>query len=109
MDLLNGVLDRIECTGFRNLHLVGEARGQILLDDSVRAGEESENAANEVLFVGGQLVPVPPILRQIDLFRYPHGALMLLVHIVELGIMNREEGESMRIWLKNGLRDLGRT
>ena len=105
MDLLNGVLDTVERPGLGALDLAHEARGQVLLDNSIRACEETQNVPDEILFVLGELDPVLHILAQIHLLGNPHDATVILVFGKELGLEHGKQGKPVRIGDQDGLHE----
>ena len=63
MDVFHHDLEAVEATCFGSLDLIGETFNEVLVDNAVRCGEESENVGDEVLLVGIQpVVPVVEIL-----------------------------------------------
>ena len=63
VDVFHHDLEAIETTRLSGLDLVGETLNEVLVDNAVGCGEESENVGDEVLLVGIQpVVPVVEIL-----------------------------------------------
>lgn len=51
------------------LHLLHEARAQVLQHNAVGGGEEGEHVEDEVLLVAGELLPVAEVIAKIHLLR----------------------------------------
>ena len=62
VDVLDGDLEAVETTSFRDLHFLHEPFHEIFVDDSVRCGEESQDVGDEVLLFWFQVLPVDEIL-----------------------------------------------
>ena len=105
MDLLNHVLKGIEASRLGNLDLIGEAGRQILLYNPIGAGKEPQNIANKVLFILVQLDPVPHILAQVNLMGEPHNRLVVHVLLVQLRVLDGEEGEPGGIRPQDGFHE----
>lgn len=85
VDVLHHDLETIEASCLGDLHLAAESLDQVLVDDTVRSGEESKDMRDEeLLIVVDPVVPVVEILRQVDLLRCPERGLGLLVHLPDL-------------------------
>lgn len=85
VDVLHHDLEPVEASRLGDLHLSAEALDEVLVDDTVRSGEESENVGDEeALVVIEALVPVVKILGEIDLLSGPERSLGLLVHLPDL-------------------------
>ena len=68
VDVLHHDLEPVEASRLGDLHLSAEALDEVLIDDTVRGGEESEDVGDEeALVVVEALVPVVKILGEIDL------------------------------------------
>ena len=48
MDVLDGDLEPVKAPSLRDSDFSGEIRGEILVDDTVTCGKESENVRNKV-------------------------------------------------------------
>jgi len=85
VDVLHHDLETVEATSFWNLNLSAEALDQVLVDDTVRGGEEGEDVGDEeALVIIETLVPVVKVLGEVDLLSSPEGSLGLLVHLPDL-------------------------
>lgn len=101
VDRLHQILTRIEELRFRRADFPCEAHGQVLHDNSVRAREEPQNLLDEVAFVVRELVlPITQILRQVNLLWNPEDRHVLLVHLPQRTVRNREDDVAIRIFLK---------
>ena len=58
MDVLHRDLEAVEAARLRQLDFGREALAEVLVDNAIRRGEESENVFDEVLLVLAQLLPV---------------------------------------------------
>ena len=82
VDVLHHDLEPIETACFWYLHFSTEALDEVLIDNTIRSGEEGEDVGHEIFFVIVQsVVPVVQILRQIDLFSGPERCFGFLVHL----------------------------
>lgn len=77
--LLHSDLEAVEEAGLRDLHLLGEALDQVLVDDAVRRGKERQHVRDEVALIVVQLGPVAHVVREVDLLGGPEAGLGLLV------------------------------
>lgn len=85
VDVLHHDLETVEATSLRDLDLATETLDEVLVDDAVRRGEESQDMGDEVaLVIVEAVVPVVQVLGQIDLLSSPEGSLGLLVHLPDL-------------------------
>ena len=58
MDVLHCDLEAVEAARLGQLDLGRESLAEVLVDNAIRRGEESENVFDEVLLVLAQLIPV---------------------------------------------------
>ena len=58
VDVLDGDLEAVEAARLRDLDLVGEVQGQVLVHDAVRGREEGQDVRDEVPLLVVQLLPV---------------------------------------------------
>jgi hypothetical protein len=85
VNVLHHDLEPIEASRLGYLYLATKALYQILVDDTVRSGEEGEDVGDEeALVVVEALVPIVEVLGEIDLFGGPEGGFGLLVHVPDL-------------------------
>jgi len=85
VDVLHHDLETVEATRFWNLNFSTEALDQVLVDDTVRGGEEGEDVRDEeALVIVETLVPVVKVLGEINLLSSPEGSFGLLVHLPDL-------------------------
>ena len=85
MDVLHHDLKAVEASRLGDLYFAREALDQVLIDDTIRGGEEGEDVRDEeALVVVEALVPVVKILGEVDLFGGPKGGFGLLVHLPDL-------------------------
>lgn len=85
VDVLHHDLEAVEAASLRDLDLTAEALDQVLVDNAVGGGEESQNVRDEVALVLVQaVVPVVQILGQVNLLGGPERGLGLLVHLPDL-------------------------
>ena len=67
MDVLDRHLEAVERPRLRDLHLIHEARAEVLEHDAVRGREEGEHVRHKVALVGRELVPVREVVGEVDL------------------------------------------
>ena len=67
MDVLDGDLEPVERARLGHLHLVHEARPEVLQHDAVRGGEEGEHVEDEAALAVGEALPVAQVVTQVDL------------------------------------------
>jgi hypothetical protein len=85
VDVLNHDLEAVEAASLRDLDLTAEALQQVLVDDTVRGGEESQDVGDEPsLILVNLVVPVVQVFGQVNLLGSPEGSLVLLVHLPDL-------------------------
>mmetsp|Transcript_101880 Transcript_101880/g.265950 ORF Transcript_101880/g.265950 Transcript_101880/m.265950 type:complete len:406 (+) Transcript_101880:274-1491(+) len=104
VDVLHGDLEAVEASRLRDLDLARETRGQVLQHDAVRGREKGEDVLHEVLLLLAEGVPILAVLRQVDLLRRPKGGLMFLVHLVDAGVLDREEHPAPGVLHEQGVR-----
>jgi hypothetical protein len=66
VDVLDRHLEAVERPRLGDLHLVHEARAQILQNDAVGRCEEGEDVRDEVALVVGELLPVGEVVGEVD-------------------------------------------
>ena len=89
VDVLHHDLEAVEAARFRDLNFTAEALDEVLIDDTIRRGEEGEHVGDEIALVVVQaVVPVVEVLREVNLFGSPEGGLSLLVHLPDLELMH---------------------
>ena len=72
MDVLHHDLETVEASSLWDLDFAAEALEEVLVDNSVRGGEEGKDVGDEVsLVVIESVVPVVDILGEIDLLCRP--------------------------------------
>ena len=72
MNVLHHDLETVEASGLRDLYLGAETLDEVLVDDTVRGSEESEDVRDEeTLVVVEASIPVVKVLGQIDLLGGP--------------------------------------
>lgn len=85
VDVLHHDLEAVEAAGLRDLDLSRETLKEVLVDDTIRGGEESKDVGDKVaLIVVQAVVPVVEILGQVNLLGGPERGLGLLVHVPDL-------------------------
>jgi hypothetical protein len=85
VDVLNHNLEAVEAACLRNLHLSAESLDEVLVDDAIGSGKESQNVRNkETLVIVELVVPVRDIFGEIDFLGRPERGLRLLVHAPDL-------------------------
>lgn len=90
VNVLNHDLETIEAAGLGNLHFSTESLQQVLVDNAIGSGKESQDTRDEEAFIISQaVVPVVKVLREIDFLSGPEGGFGLLVHLPDLYIATR--------------------
>ena len=85
VNVLNHDLESIEAASFGDLHLIAEALQQVLVDNAVGRGKESQDVRDKVaLIIVQAAVPIVQILGEIDFLGGPERGLSLLVHLPDL-------------------------
>lgn len=85
VNVLDHDLETVEAAGLWDLDLAAEALEEVLVDNSVGRGEESENVGDEVaLIVIEAVVPVVKVLGEVNLLCSPERRFRLLVHLPDL-------------------------
>lgn len=97
VDILDGDLESIKCTRLCDLDLFHEENGEIFEDDAIGCGEEGKNMTDEVAFVGGKILPVWKIGREINFLGSPKRGFGFLVHFPYLWVLDWEHAEAVRV------------
>jgi hypothetical protein len=97
VDVLHRDLEAVEAAGLGDLDVGHEALGEVLKHDAVAGGEEREDVLDEVTLVVVQCVPVLHVAAQVDLFHRPEGALGILVLLPDVGVVDGEQDEAVRV------------
>ena len=85
VDVLHHNLEAVEASCLGDLYFARESLDQVLVDDTIRGGEEGEDVGDEeTLVVIEALVPVMEILGEVNLFGGPEGSFGFLVHLPDL-------------------------
>ncbi len=71
VDVLNGYLEAVEASGFRQCDLRREVAAEVLVDDAIRCSKEGKDMGDEVAFVGSEMVSVCGVSLEVDLFGGP--------------------------------------
>mmetsp|Transcript_77001 Transcript_77001/g.168314 ORF Transcript_77001/g.168314 Transcript_77001/m.168314 type:complete len:229 (+) Transcript_77001:764-1450(+) len=100
VDVFHCDLEAIKGTGFGDLNLGGEVSSKVFVNDAIRGSEKGQDVLDEVTLLVGKIFPVLVVLCQIDLLCCPEGGLMLLVHLVDLVVLDWEENPAARILLQ---------
>ena len=103
MHVLDHDLEAIEEAGLRHLDFLAEALDQVFVDDPVRPRKEREHVLDKELLVVVQLFPVVHVVREVNLLGRPNRRLRLFVKLPRLGLLDREDDESARIFAQDGL------
>ena len=106
VNVLHHNLESIERTCFRPAHFVREVNAQVFVDNTVACGKESENVLEEMLLVTVEVLPILEVFSQINFFGSPEAGHLLLVHLPNIRVLNREQYESIEVLLKHGFKML---
>lgn len=104
VDVLDRDLEAVEAARLGHLHLRAEVHGQVLVHDAVAGREERQHMRDEVALVVREVAPVLHIVDQVQLLGRPEAGLGLLIHGPHLGLLDREEHESVRVLRQERLR-----
>lgn len=109
MYILHCDLEPIEAPCLWNLHLRAKLLRQILKHYPIGSSKESQHIFDEVLLLLVQLLPILEVLIEIYLVGSPKRGEMLLVHLEDGVILNREEDKPLLVLLEDWLLDLSST
>lgn len=85
VDIFHHDLETVEASSLWHLNFVAEALEEVLVDNTVRRGEEGKDVGDEVsLVVVESVVPVVKILGEVDLLCGPERCLRFLIHLPDL-------------------------
>ena len=104
MNVLHHHLESIEAASLRHLDLSAEALGEVLKHDAIGSSEECEHMLDEVLLSIVEFFPILGVLSKIDFFSCPECRLLVLVHLPDVTVLDREKNKSVRVLLEEGLR-----
>ena len=103
VNVLHHDLETVECPCFCPTDFVGEVDDEILVHDTIACSKESENVLEEMLLVFVELFPVFHVLSEIDFFCSPKRCSVLFVHSPDIVMFNREQNETIQIFLEHRL------
>lgn len=103
MDILHGNLEAIEAPCFWYLYFGAELLGEVFKDDAIGGSEECKDILDEMLLITAKFLPIFEILIEVDFLSSPETGQMLLVHVPDVIILDREEDEAVRVVFKQGL------
>jgi len=103
VDVLHHHLETVETTGLGDLDFCNESLGKVFQHNSVRSREKGQDVLNEVLLVVGELYPVSQVVGKIDFFCGPETGHLLLVHLPDIVVLDRENNEPVGVLLQEGL------
>ena len=95
-------LHTVEERRLRHLNLRHKPLGQILHDNSIGAGEETENTLDKVLFARRKSDPVLHILGEVELLRAPEDGHVVFVHFPEVRMLYGEDDEAVGVRSEKG-------
>lgn len=85
VNVLHHDLEPIEAASLRYLDFPAEPLHQVLVDDTIRRGEEGKHMGDKVpLIVVQPIIPIMQILGKINFLSGPEGCFRLLVHLPNL-------------------------
>ena len=94
--ILHCNLEPIEATSFRNLNLLHESCGEVLIDNSITSSKERKNIGDEVLLIFVEfLIPVNQVRLEVYLLRGPEAGLCCLVHSPYFLMFDGEEHKAL--------------
>lgn len=103
MDILHGHLEPIEAPGLWDLDFSHEPLSEVLKNNTVRSGEEGKHVLDEVLLTFIELVPVFQILTEINFLSGPEASHLILVHLPDVVVMDREDHEPVGVLVQDWL------
>jgi len=103
VNVLHHHLETVEATSFGELDLSAESLSEVLENDTVRGSEESENVLDKMLFIFVKLLPVFGINGEINLIHGPEACHLILVHLPNIMVMNRQDDKTVGVFLKKWL------
>ena len=104
MDVLHHHLEPIKTSGLSYLNLSGEPLGKVFQYYPIACSEKGKYMLDEMLLTLVEFFPVFLILSEVDLLSSPKGRLLILVHLPDIMILNREQHEAIWVLFKQGLR-----
>ena len=93
MDILHSNLEAIEAMGFQRLNFHTEVLKEILVNDAVAGGEESQEGGDEIMFIVSEELPINQILSKIDFLSDPETGHGLFVEFPEFMILDGVENK----------------
>lgn len=97
VNVLDGDLEAVKGAGLGDLDLLHKTAGEVFEYDAVGGGEEGKDVGDEMALAVGESVPMADVLREIDLLRRPERGFCFLVHFPDLGVLDREHAETIRV------------
>jgi len=90
MDVFDQNLEAIEASGFRCCNFGGKVMAQVLVDNTIKSGEECRNTGKEVAFIVRQLGPVRSVCGKVNLLDCPEGGFGFLAHSPDVVMLDGE-------------------
>lgn len=101
MNALHGKLEAVEGPGFWVLDFNKEPLSQVFDDNTITCSKECKNVFDEMFLIFIEFAfPVTQILLQIKFFSCPEACHMLLVHLPDIIMLDREHDKSLWICFK---------
>jgi hypothetical protein len=104
VDVLHHHLEPIKASSLSYLNLSGEPLGKVFQYNPIAGSEKGKYMLDEMLLTLVEFFPVFLVLSEVDLLSSPKGRLLILVHLPDIMILNREQHEPIGVLLKQGLR-----
>eukprot|EP00760_Papus_ankaliazontas_P038938 PhM_4_TR9425/c0_g1_i1/m.5804 len=109
VDVLDGDLESVEAARLGDLHVVHEARREVLENNAVARGEEGEDVLDEVPLVVVEFrLPLLHVLREVHLLDSPERGLRFFVLAPDVLVLNGEENVAVRVLAQQRLLGLVR-
>jgi len=102
MDVFHSDLETVEASGFGDLDFSAELFSEVFKNNTVTGSKEGQNVLDKVLFVLVESFPVLQVGKEIDFFGSPERSHLLLVHLPDLGVLNGEKNETIRVFFEDG-------
>ena len=100
MNILHHHLEAVEAAGLWYLNFSREALSEVLKHDSITGCEKGQYMFDEVLLVFLQILPIFYVLAKVDLIDGPEACHLVLVHLPDVVVLDRQQDKSIRVVLE---------
>src|SRR5690606_11461780 len=98
MNILHHDLETIKAPCLGDLDFAHKIYSQVLINDTITGGKESQYVRNEMPFSVIQVCPILKIPGEIDLFSSPETGFMLLVHFPDSRVIDGQDHEAILVF-----------